>query len=157
MQQPPYTCSIAYVANNSEQSTILVTIYDKTIDGASGPVALSSSLKQSSLCPEEAFAVFTCIALGTDLTWLIGEIMMSYNANARVGTLRSSQESDITATLLRKAIIRRENGYGHRLSVLTVNIQPLATENLIVQCHNGSSNQARSLIYLPKIPGELTK
>ena len=79
--------------------------------------------------------------------------MMSYNANARVGTLRSSQESDITATLLRKNIVQRENGYGQRLSVLTVNIRPSATEDLVVRCHNGSADHARNLTYLPRVPG----
>lgn len=78
--------------------------------------------------------------------------MMSYNANARVGTLRSSQESDITATLLRKNIVQRENGYGQRLSVLTVNIRPSATEDLVVRCHNGSADHARNLTYLPRVP-----
>ena len=79
---------------------------------------------------------------------------MSFNANARVGTLRSNPEMDIIATLLHK-IVENGNGYGNRLSVLTANIRPSATEKLLVKCHNGSINYAKNITYFPKVTGQL--
>lgn len=123
-----------------------------SLDEPGEAVTLSSSLKQDSLCPGELYATFTCATIGTDLTWLVGQKLMSYNANARVGTLRSS--SGTTATLQRKDILQEENGYGRRLSVLIVNIRSSANEDLIVKCHNGSLAFARSVSYLPKVAGK---
>ncbi len=113
---------------------------------------LASTLKQSSLCPDEESATFTCTASGTELVWIVGGTTLSFNLNANVGTSRTYSERAITAILVH--IDNAEfNGYAVRLSVLTVNAQPQATEMLSVRCHNGSNYSAKEIQYLPTTAG----
>ena len=113
---------------------------------------LDSTLKQSSLCPGEEFTTFICTAYGTDLVWEIGGRPLSFNRNAIVGTSRTNSERDVTAILIR-IDNTEDNGYAVRVSVLTVSVQPQATEMLSVKCHNGSGNLAKEVQYFPRIAG----
>lgn len=118
----------------------------------SNAVTLLSTLKQGSLCPGDGGVTLTCAATGTDLTWLVGGRMMSYNANARVGSIRSNAESDEIAILMRVDTIGG-SGIAHRMSVLHVNARPHATEPLRVQCHNGTTHFAEEVIFWRKEAG----
>ncbi len=122
--------------------------------GGSVPgVILDSTLQQSSLCPGDESTTFTCTASGTDLVWIVGGRMLSFNRNAIVGTSRIDPEGDIAAILT--SIDRtEENGHAVRSSVLRVSSQPQATEKLSVKCHNGSSHLAEEIQYLPRPAGK---
>ena len=124
--------------------------------GSSPGVILDSTLKQSSLCPGNVSTTFTCTASGTDLVWIVGGTTLPFNRNAIAGRSRTDPERDITATLLH-INNAEENGYADRFSILTVSAQPQATEMLSVQfsvqCHNGSSNLAEEVVYLPRVVG----
>lgn len=71
---------------------------------------------------------------------------MSYNRNARVGSLRSNRENDVIAVLLR---VDRPGSSQlvSRTSVLTVCAWPTATEAMTVQCHNGSITYAQEVTF----------
>lgn len=109
-------------------------------------ITLTSSLKQTTLCPGDSAATFTCIANGTDLTWIVGGSILSYNAYADVDALRGS--SGVKAILLQIEELQ-PNGYGRRLSVLTIKVQPQASDALVVQCHNGTASTAKSSTFVP--------
>ncbi len=117
-----------------------------------GVIILDSTLKQSSLCPGNVSTTFTCTASGTDLVWIVGGTTLPFNRNAIAGRSRTDPERDITATLLHISNAE-ENGYADRFSVLTARAQLQATEMLSVQCHNGSSNLAEEMVYLPRVAG----
>ncbi len=115
---------------------------------------LDSTLKQSSLCPGDELTTFTCTASGTELVWIVGEITLSFNYNANVGTFRKIDEN-ISAILM--SIDNREyTGQVVRFSVLRVRVQPQATEMLSVACHNGTDHLAKEKQYLPRPAGILT-
>lgn len=114
-------------------------------------VILTSSLKQTTLCPGDSAATFTCIANGTDLTWIVGGSILSYNANADVGALRTF--SGVTAILLQIEELQ-SNGYGRRLSVLTIKAQPQASDALVVQCHNGTASAAKNSTFVPSFASD---
>ncbi len=113
---------------------------------------MDSTLKQSSLCPGEEFTTFSCTASGTDLVWIVGGSMLSFNRNANVGAFRIDPEGNIAAILM---IIDSAEIDGHavRFSVLRVSAQPQVTEMLSVKCHNGSSHLAEEIQYLPRPAG----
>ncbi len=113
---------------------------------------LDSTLKQSSLCPGEESTTFTCTASGTDLVWIVGRIMLSFNRNANVGVSRIDPEGDRIAILI-SIDNAEDNGCAIRFSVLRVSAHPQATEMLSVKCHNGSSHLAEEIQYLPRPAG----
>ncbi len=115
-------------------------------------MTLLSTLKQGSLCPGDGGVTFTCTCRGTDLTWVVGGRMMSYNANSRVGAVRSNAESDETAILLRVESIGG-NGLAIRVSVLTIRERPHATEPITVQCHNGTQSETKTKTFWRKVAG----
>ena len=88
--------------------------------------------------------------MGTDLTWMVGPRMMSYNVNARVGSIRANAEE--TAILLR-VDSAGENGIARRISVLTIDARPLAADPVSVRCHNGSAEFAQEIHFWPKTAG----
>ena len=65
--------------------------------------------------------------------------MMSYNANARVGAIRSNAQSDQTSILMRVESRGDGSGVASRMSVLTISELPSARAPLTVACHNGST------------------
>ena len=119
---------------------------------ASHSVILHSTLKQNSLCPGDQVATFTCRAVGTDLTWVIGDDTMSYNANAQVGALRSNAPGDVTCMLMR-VDDREDNGRASRVSVLTINRRLYSDESVTVKCHNGSSEFGESRTFRRRSAG----
>lgn len=117
-------------------------------------VSLQSTLKQASLCPGEQTVTITCSAQGTDLAWVVGGRMMSYNSNAQFGDVRSNIESDETAILIRVDDSAGEGGgRATRISVLSISARPTETEALTVLCHNGSADFAVELIFWRRVAG----
>jgi hypothetical protein len=106
------------------------------------PVSLATTLKQGALCPGERTATFTCIAEGTLLVWIVGDMIMAYNSNAPVGAIRSNAQSDRTAALMHVESRGDGTGVAIRTSVLIVHELPSAREPLTVICHNGSTEVA---------------
>ena len=121
-----------------------------------GVVTLRSTLKQGALCHGETTASFTCTAVGTDIMWLVGGRMMSYNANARVGAMRSNAQSDQTAILMRVDNLDINTGVATRVSVLTITESPSAREPLTVVCHNGSVEFAEEFVFWRRQAGMKT-
>ena len=115
-------------------------------------VVLDSTLEQGSLCPGEDIATFLCSAVGTDLTWTVNGNTLSYNANARIGALRSNAQGDEIAFLIR-VDNRESNGRAMRVSVLTIMRQVSSTESVVVICHNGSSASGKEKVFLRKDAG----
>lgn len=115
-------------------------------------VILLSTLKQGSLCPGDGGVTFTCTSRGTDLTWIVGGRMMSYNRNALVGAVRSNADSDETAILLRVDRLG-DDGLASRVSVLTIRERPHVTQPVTVQCHNGSASQMETRMFWQKVAG----
>lgn len=114
-------------------------------------VTVGSTLKQGSLCPGEDTATFTCSAVGTDLIWTVDGRMMSYNANAQVGAIRSNAQSDQTAILIRVESLAGR--VANRMSVLTITALPSATGPITVRCHNGSTTFALELRFWRRVAG----
>ena len=122
----------------------------------SNEVKLDSTLRQNSLCKGDEGVSFTCIATGTDLTWLLSNRMMSYNTNARVGSIRSNIETGETAILMRVDPIEENDIDRRRTSVLTITAQPSAAAPLRVRCHNGSAQSASEITFWRREAGEYT-
>ena len=116
---------------------------------------LGSTLKQGALCPGEGTATITCTAVGTDLIWLVDERMMSYNANARVGAIRSNAQSDQTAILMRVESRGDGSGVASRVSVLTISELPSARAPLTVACHNSSTEVGEEIRFWRRQAGKL--
>ena len=73
--------------------------------------------------------------------------MMSYNANARVGAIRSNAQSDQTAILMRVESKGDGSGVASRMSALTISELPSARAPLTVRCHNGSTEAAQNFTF----------
>ena len=86
------------------------------------------------------------------MVWVINGRMMSYNANARVGTVRASADSEELAILQRVDRLD-DSGLAIRVSVLTIQEHPGAVETTVVQCHNGSANEAETQQFMKKVAG----
>ena len=115
-------------------------------------VNLTSTREQRYFCPDDTAATFICTTAGTDLVWMVDDTMLSYNAIARVGAIRSNQDSSITSAFIS---IRNSagDGYAYRRSVLTIAAQPGATTRLRIRCHNGSEVEVMEEYFLPSTPG----
>ena len=121
----------------------------------SNTVMLGSTLKQGAFCPGERAATITCTAVGTDLVWLVDGRMMSYNANAQVGAIRSNAQSDQTAILMRVESRGDGSGVASRMSVLTISELPSARAPLTVRCHNGSTEVSEEIRFWRRQAGKL--
>ncbi len=122
--------------------------------GSPSGVRLTSTLKQSSLCPGEESTTFSCTASGTELVWKVGGITLSFNRNAIVGASRIIEDKTAILMHIDNA---EDNGHAVRLSVLTLGAQLRATEMLSVECHNGSDHLVEIMQYLPRPAGILTR
>ena len=118
------------------------------------PVTLGSTLKQGALCAGEGMATFTCTAVGTDLVWLVDWRMMSYNANARVGAIRSNAQSDQISILVRVESRGDDSAVASRMSVLTISELPSARAPLTVRCHNGSTEVGEEIRFWRRQAGK---
>ena len=117
------------------------------------PVMLGSTLKQGALCPGERTATITCTAVGRGLTWLVDGNRMIYNANTRVGAMRSNNQSDQTSILMRVDSRGNDSRVASRVSVLLISELPSASAPITVVCHNGSFEFAQQLRFWRKQAG----
>ena len=117
-------------------------------------VNLTSSLKQSYLCPTDQQVTFTCTTAGTDLVWMVNQMMLSYNSIASVGALRSNHDSTITSAFI-SIWGSSDHGVAYRRAVLTVIAQPGTIDPVTVTCHNGSTNESEQINFLPDTKGSI--
>ena len=79
---------------------------------------------------------------------------MPYNANARVGAVRSNAEADEMA-ILSSIESLGDNGEAVRVSVLSIKERAQSTQPVTIHCHNGTLSQSRSITFWRRIAGLL--
>jgi len=118
-------------------------------------VNLTSTKELPYLCPNDTAATFICTTAGRDLVWMVDDdTMLSYNAIATVGAIRSDQNYPFITTAFISIWNRiGEGGYAYRRSVMTIAEQPQGTNPLRIRCHNGSDVEVVEKNFLPRVPG----
>ena len=109
---------------------------------------LSSTLKQSNLCPGDLGTVITCSTLGTSLVWNVNGYVVSFREYMDVGELYT--RNGYSMHLLRKVF--NATGAGDTLFVSALSIMG-SDEFIRVGCHNGLTSNQRFLEYNHTTPG----